>query len=325
VPAYLLRRFAASLLLLYLVLTLTFVLLRLVPGDPLANLSEIPVPQHQKDLLIHSYGLDRPLVEQYVRWLAAVTLHGDWGISYGQQRPAADVVIEALPATLLLAVAALFVEFSVGLTLGVVAARHHGTRLDGAIRLVTQVMYSQPTFWVALLAVIIFSYYLRWLPASHMQSVGADQLGGAGRLVDLLRHLTLPALTLGLIEAAATARYVRASLLDVLACDYVRTARAAGLSERRVLWVHALRATLVPLIQRLGVSVPELLSGILIIEVVFAWPGIGRVTYDATSSRDYPVIIATTAVAAALAIGGNLVADLLHAAVDPRLRKAERA
>ncbi len=323
-PAYLLRRFAASLLLLYLVLTVTFLLLRLVPGDPLADLAEIPIPQHQKDLLIHAYGLDRPLPEQYLRWLTAV-LHGDWGISYAQQRPAADVVSEALPATFLLAVASLLIEYSVGLTLGVITARHHGTRLDKAIRLGTQVFYSQPAFWLALIAVMIFSYHLRWLPASHMQSVGADQLPPGARLVDLLRHLTLPALVLGLIDAAATTRYVRASLLDVLACDYIRTARASGLGERRILWVHALRAAAVPLIQRLGVMLPELLSGVLIVEVVFSWPGIGRVTWEATSSRDYPVVIATTAVAAALAIGGNLVADLLHAAVDPRLRKAEHA
>jgi len=161
------------------------------------------------------------------------------------------------------------------------------------------------------------------LPASHMRSVGAGEMGPAARLADLGRHLLLPALTLGLAQAGGAARFVRASLLDVMGRDYIRTARAKGLSERRVVWVHGMRAALVPIIQLLALSVPSLLSGALITEVVFAWPGLGRITYDAILTRDSPVLLATTAITAVLVVGCNLIADLLHAAADPRIRDAQ--
>jgi peptide/nickel transport system permease protein len=320
-PGYLLRRLAASLLLLLLVLSTTFVLLRLAPGDPLAVVDGLPIPKAQREHLIRSYGLDRPLGEQFLRWLGAVALHGDWGLSYSEQRPVSTVIGEALPATLLLAGAALLVEYGLGVSLGVAAARRSGSAVDRAIRGGSLLLYSQPPFWLGLLAILLFSYKWRWLPASHMRSIGAGDLGPAARLVDVGRHLVLPALTIGLSSAGGAARFVRASLLDIMGRDYIRAARAKGLSERRVVWVHALRGALPPLIQLLGISVPELLSGALIIEVVFAWPGLGRITYDAILSRDYPVVVATTAIAAVLVIAGNLVADLLHAAADPTVRR----
>jgi peptide/nickel transport system permease protein len=321
-PGYLLRRLAAAALLVWLVLTTTFVLLRLVPGNAAAHVSELPIPKRQKEILIHAYGLDRPLPEQYVRWLGAVALHGNLGISFAQLRPVRTVVAEALPATLLLAAAALLIEYGVGTALGVAAARRSGSALDRSIRVATLLLYSQPLFWLGLMAILLFSGRLGWLPASHMLSVGADEMGRGARLADLARHLVLPAMTLGLAQAGAAARFVRAGLLEVLGRDYIRTARAKGLSERRVVWVHGMRAALVPIIQLLGLSVPSLLSGALITEVVFAWPGLGRVTYDAILARDSPVLLATTGVSAILVVGGNLVADLLHAAADPRVRDA---
>jgi peptide/nickel transport system permease protein len=313
-PGYLLRRLAAAALLLWLVLTTTFVLLRLVPGDPATSMAELPIPQEAKEMLIHSYGLDRPLPEQYVRWLGAVALHGDWGISFAQLRPVRAVVAEALPATLLLAGAALLIEYGVGTALGVAAARRSGSVLDKSIRVVTLLLYSQPVFWLGLMAILLFSGRLGWLPASHMHSVGADEMGRGAWLADLGKHLLLPAMTLGLAQAGG--------LLDVMGRDYIRTARAKGLSERRVIWVHGMRAALVPIIQLLALSVPSLLSGALITEVVFAWPGLGRITWDAILARDSPVLLATTAVSAVLVVGSYLAADLLHAAADPRVRDA---
>jgi len=321
-PGYLLRRLAAAALLVWLVLTTTFVLLRLVPGDAATSVSELPIPKPQKEILIHAYGLDRPLPEQYLRWLGAVTLHGNLGISFAQLRPVRTVVAEALPATLLLAAAALLIEYGLGTALGVAAARRSGSALDRSIRVATLLLYSQPVFWLGLMAILLFSDRLGWLPASHMHSVGADEMGRGARLADLGKHLVLPAMTLGLAQAGRAARFVRAGLLEVLGRDYIRTARAKGLSERRVVWVHGMRAALVPIIQLLGLSVPDLLSGALIAEVVFAWPGLGRVTYDAIMARDSPVLLATTGVSAILVVGGNLVADLLHAAADPRVRDA---
>ncbi|HLX10357.1 MAG TPA: ABC transporter permease [Thermoanaerobaculia bacterium] len=319
-PGYLLRRLAAAALLVWLVLTGTFVLLRLVPGSPVTSLAEVPIPKRQKEILIRAYGLDRPLPEQYARWLGAVALHGNFGFSYFQQREVRTVVAEALPATLLLAAAALLLEYGVGVALGVAAARRAGSALDRSIRVLTLLLYSQPLFWLGLMAILLFSSRLGWLPASHMRSVGAGEMGTAARLADVGRHLLLPALTLGLAEAGAAARFVRASLLEVMGSDYIRTARAKGLSERRVVWVHGMRAALVPIVQLLAISVPNLLSGALITEVVFAWPGLGRITYDAILTRDSPVLLATTAVTAVLVVACNLIADLLHAAVDPRVR-----
>jgi peptide/nickel transport system permease protein len=319
---YLLRRLAAAALLLWLVLTATFVLLRLVPGSPVVILSDLPIPRQQKLDLIHAYGWDRPLPEQYLRWLGAVVLHGDWGISYAQLRPVSGVVAEALPATLLLAAAALLIEYGVGLALGVAAARRSGSALDKSIRVVMLLLYSQPLFWLGLMAILLFSYRLGWLPASHMHSVGADEMGSGERLADLGKHLLLPAMTLGLAQAGGAARFVRASLLDVMGRDYIRTARAKGLPERRVVWVHGMRGALVPVIQLLALSVTGLLSGALITEVVFAWPGLGSLTFDAILARDSPVLLATTAISAILVVGCNLIADLLHAAADPRVRDA---
>jgi peptide/nickel transport system permease protein len=319
-PGYLLRRLAAAALLLWLVLTATFVLLRLAPGDPVAEASLLPIPKQQRQRLIHDFGLDRPLPEQYARWLGEVALHGNWGISFAQRRPVSAVISEALPATLLLATAALLVEYGVGTALGVAAARHSGSALDRSIRVAVLLLYSQPVFWLGLMAILLFSYRLRWLPASHMHSLGADAMSTAARLADLGKHLVLPALTLGLANAGGAARFVRASLLDVMGRDFIRTARAKGLDERRVVWVHGMRAALVPIIQLLGMSVPNLLSGALITEIVFAWPGLGRVTFAAIATRDSPVVLATTAVSAVLVVAGNLIGDLLHSAADPRVR-----
>src|ERR1700720_1429878 len=176
-PGYLIRRLAAAALLLWLVLTTTFVLLHLVPGDAATTISDLPIPKPQREILIHAYGLDRPLPEQYVRWLGAVALHGNLGISYAQLRPVRTVVAEALPATLLLAAAALLIEYGVGTALGVAAARRSGSALDKAIRVATLLLYSQPLFWLGLMAILLFSDRLGWLPASHMFSVGAGEMG----------------------------------------------------------------------------------------------------------------------------------------------------
>ncbi|MBV8202986.1 MAG: ABC transporter permease, partial [Acidobacteria bacterium] len=219
---YLLRRLAAGALLLWLVLTTTFVLLRLVPGSPAIQMSELPIPREQKLAMIRAYGWDRPVPEQYVRWLGAVVLHGDWGISFAQLRPVSTVVAEALPATLLLAGAALLIEYGLGTALGVAAARRSGSALDKSIRVVSLLLYSQPLFWLGLMAILLFSYRLGWLPASHMHAVGADEMGGAAQLADLGKHLVLPAMTLGLAQAGGAARFVRASLLDVMSRDYIR-------------------------------------------------------------------------------------------------------
>jgi peptide/nickel transport system permease protein len=315
-----LRRVAASLLLLYLVLTLTFFLIHLAPGDPALVLLGSRLGPQTAEQLRHVYGLDRPLGVQYLAWLRSVVFHFDWGTSIAHSRPVVSVLVDALPPTVLLALTAMAVQYSVGIPLGVAAARRRGRPVDGGIRLTSLLLYSMPLFWLGLMAILLFSYAFPVFPAGHMRSVGAAAMGEGQRVLDLLHHLALPAIVLGLTMAGATVRFVRNQMIDVLGQDYIRTARAKGLSERRVIWVHALRNVLVPIVQLFGLSLPMLLNGSLITEVVFSWPGLGRTTFLAILARDYPVILAATAFTATCVVAGNLLADLLHAAVDPRVR-----
>lgn len=319
---FLLRRLAASLLLLLLVLTLTFFILRLIPGDPMHLFEGQRLTLEQQQKLKRIYGLDRPLLEQYGVWLSSVALQADFGTSLSQQRPVSAALLEALPATAILASAALGVEYAAALLLGVAAARRRRSAVDHGIRVGTLLLYSQPPFWLGLMAILLFSYVWPILPAGHMHSVDADLLSPAGRLLDLLRHLLLPSLVMGFATAGGTARFVRANLLEVMGQDYIRAARAKGLSELRVVWVHGMRNAAVPLIQLFALSLPALLSGSLITEVVFSWPGLGQLTFNAILARDYPLILGATALSAVLVVAGNLLADVLHALVDPRVRDA---
>lgn len=317
----LLRRLAAALLLLLLILSITFVLLHLAPGDPTALLQDSRIPQAQRERLRHVYGLDRPLHEQYFTWLRAVALEGDWGVSLVQQRPVTTLIAEALPNTLMLASAALALDYGLGFLLGVAAARRPGSLADHLIRFFSLLLFSLPLFWLGLMAILLFSYVWPILPPSHLHSVGAEQMGPAARLLDLLRHLILPACVLALASAGGTARFVRNSLLETMGQDYIRTARAKGLSERRVVWVHGVRNSLVPILQLFALSFPALLNGSLVTEVVFSWPGMGNLTFNAILTRDYPVILGATALSGIMVVLGNLIADLLHGVVDPRVRE----
>jgi peptide/nickel transport system permease protein len=324
VTRYLLRRLAASLLLLLLLVSLVFVLLHAVPGDPLNALAGGQLERltaDQRARLERVYGLDRPIGVQYLAWLAAAA-RGDWGISISRQRPVARVIGEALPATVLLAVTAIAIDASIALPFGIWAARRRGAAPDRLVRGIGLLLYALPGFWVALMAVYVFAYLVPIFPASHAADPGAAALPALERFADRLHHLALPALVLGVATTGGTVRYVRNSLLGVLGQDYVRTARAKGLSERRVLWVHAMRPALAPVLQLFGVTLPALLNGVLVTEVIFSWPGIGQLAFQAIRALDYPLVLAIAVLSGALVIAGNLAADLLHAAADPRVRDA---
>ncbi len=318
---FLLRRLAASLLLLLLVLTFTFFFLRLLPGDPIHLFEGQRLTLAQQERLKEIYGLNRPLPEQYLAWISSVA-RWDWGTSLSQNRPVSTVLREALPATAMLALAGLAIEYALALLLGIASALRRGSALDHTVRILTLILFSQPVFWLGLMMILLFSYVWPVLPAGHMHSVDADLMGPMGRRLDLARHLLLPALVIALGTVGGTIRFLRASLIEVMSQDYIRTARAKGLSERRVVWVHGLRNAVVPLIQVFAITLPLLLSGALIVEVFFSWPGLGRLTFLAISTRDYPLILGATALSAALVILGNLVADVLHALADPRVRDA---
>jgi peptide/nickel transport system permease protein len=302
------------------VLVLTFALMESAPGSPAdLLLGDRPVPQEVRERLERAYGLDRPPAERFLHWLAALA-SGDLGWSVSRSRPVTRVLASALPATLLLAGAALLIHIVAGIVLGAAAAAWRGRWPDRALTFGGLVLYAMPTFWLGLMAILALAYLVPLFPPSSMHSVNAREWSWIARAGDLLWHVALPACVLGLASAAAMARFVRAGLMRALGEEFVRAARARGVGARRVLAVHALRNAVLPVINLLGLSLPILVSGSLVVEVVFAWPGMGRLTYEAILAQDVPVVLATTLLATILVIVGSLMADLAMAVADPRIR-----
>lgn len=318
-PRYLLRRLLHSLLLVMGLLTVVFFLVRLMPGDPADFIDEQHLDTEGRQLVRQRLGLEGPLLVQYATWLGGV-LRGDWGVSLRQQRPVIEVLREAIPCTLLLTVTAFVVELAAGIVVGTLVARHPRRRRTRLLNAGGLILYSLPSFWLGLVAILLFSRTLGWLPAGGMQSPDALWMPAGERLLDLARHMVLPVLVLGLGNFAVTARHVRTSVARVLGSDWILAARARGLCEARILWRHALRGSLLPVFTLAGLSLPGLLGGAVAVETVFAWPGMGRVAVQALMARDYPVIMAVTAVAAVMVALGSLFADLACRWADPRLR-----
>jgi peptide/nickel transport system permease protein len=312
----------------FAVVTVTFVLLNVAPGDPARYWVGPGAGAGELEAARHALGLDRPLPLRYVTWLADF-VRGDWGISLAQQRPVTRVLFDALPHTLLLSVASLSITYLGGIVIGLVQAARRAGPLDTGLTVATLVVFGMPSYWLALVLVLVFAYgaarfgWPDWvqLPAMGVAGLDADFLPPGARLLDRLEHLILPLTTLSLIGVAGAARYVRGAVLDVQDLDYIRTAHAKGLPRRRVTLRHTLRNALLPVITMLGLSLPALFSGMVFVEVIFAWPGVGRQLVGAVAARDYPVVAAGTAVFAALVVLGSLLADLLYAVADPRLRR----
>jgi len=320
---FLLRRVVLSIPLLLGVSTIVFLILHAAPGDPTQMYLDPAIDQELQAQIRHNLGLDQPLHVQYVRWLGSF-LTGRFGYSLTQHRSVADILAAALPYTLLLSLASLLVIFVVGVLVGTVSAvRAHGLT-DHVATVATLFLYSIPTFWLALMLILLFAEIWPLLPASQAASVDHASLPLAGRVVDRMRHLILPALALGLGGAAGIARFARGSMLEVLGQDYIRTARAKGLPERTVIFKHALRNALIPVITLLGLYLPFLFSGAVLVETVFSWRGMGRVIVTAILQRDYPVVMANTFLFGVMVILGNLLADVLYCLVDPRIRHAGR-
>lgn len=316
---YIIRRLLLSIPLLWALATLTFFLVRLAPGDPLAMYYNPEIDPSVMEAVRVRLGLDQPLHVQYVKWIAALA-QGELGVSFKHHRPVAEILAETLPNTLLLTSLALLFDLGLGVLLGVIAAVRQYSWVDHATSIGGLFLYSMPGFWLGLMMIIVFSLKLGWLPASQMESVDAEFLSFWPRLLDRARHLVMPVFVLGIASAASVARYMRGSLLETIRQDYVRTARAKGLSERRVILNHALRNALLPIITLLGLYLPFLISGAVVTETIFAWPGMGRLTIDAIFSRDYPVVLAANLLAGVMVIFGNLLADVLYGVVDPRIR-----
>jgi peptide/nickel transport system permease protein len=315
-----LRRLITLVPLVWLVVTATFVVVHAAPGSYADTLDHPRLTNEGRELIRDRYGLDRPLHQQYVRWLRAVAT-GDLGTSYLFKEPVTRVITRALPPTLMLTGTALLLDLMLGLGIAMAAARRPYGWVDRVTTVLGLGIYGLPSFWVAGMVILVFAVWLGWFPPSHMHSVGADQLSGGARLADLLHHLVLPALCLGVVGAAATARYLRATLIETGTSRFVLAARARGLSERRILWVHSLRPALLPVATLIGLSVPFLVSGSVVVESIFSWPGMGRVLWLSAQARDVPVVLGVTLVGALAVVLGNLLADLLYAVVDPRVRE----
>jgi peptide/nickel transport system permease protein len=317
---WLVRRVAAAAATVFAVVTLTFFLVHAAPGTPFLPGSERPADPAVVEGLRRQFGLDRPLPVQYARYLAGLAT-GNLGMSFTLRRPVADAIAEAVPNTLVLAAAALVIDLGLGLVLGLYLATHARRAGDTALGSALLLLQSVPTFWLGLVLLLVFGQWLAWFPVGGVTDpVVYPALTWAGKAADRLWHLALPALTLGLVAAAGTARFQRAALLEVLGQPFVRAARAKGLPEHRLVLVHALRNALLPLITLFGLSFPFLLTGAVLIETIFAWPGMGKLAADAVFLRDYPLVTAVALVASVMVVLGSLIADLLYAAADPRIR-----
>jgi len=313
------RRLLGAVFLLFGLVTVVFFVVRLAPGDPMLRYVSPEVDPQSIELMRQRFGLDQPLPTQYVAWLRSTLIDFDFGLSITRQRPVVELLQQAIPNTLRLTLLALVVRLVGGCLLGILAATRPG-RWDRVITLLSLFVYSMPTFWLSLMLLLVFAFHLQWFPAGQMVGLDHSRMSFFESMADTLRHLALPVFVLGIGGMASTARYMRASMLEVLSLDFVRTARAKGLAERAVIWKHAARNALLPVATLLGLSIPSLVGGAVIVEYIFSWPGMGQLTLQAIFARDYPVIMATTVLSGTLVVLGNLVSDLLYTWLDPRIQ-----
>jgi peptide/nickel transport system permease protein len=313
-------RVGQSLIVVLIVATISFFVIRSAPGDPFSYESSTITPairEHWRE----QFGYNKPLPVQFARYVSSIA-HGQLGYSFGMHESVAAALREAVPRTLLLAGTALAISFIIGVGVGVLQATHRGGWFDRVSSFFLLLFYSLPDFWGALMLLLLLGYWLPIFPVGNIvDPVMHEYMGPWAALIDRLKHLVLPVASMALLTTAAIARYQRAAMLEVLPADFIRTARAKGLTEREVIWHHALRTALTPMVTLLGLMLPGLLGGALFVEKVFAWPGMGLLAANAISARDYDLVTATVVVGSIMVVIGNLMADLLHMAIDPRVRE----
>lgn len=337
--AYLARRLLQAIPTIFGITLISFMLMQATPGDPVSLLTfrEANTNPEAEARLRRQLGLDQPALTQYLYWLVGNdwttidvngdgegdiagirrgVLRADFGQSIMQRRPVFDLLVERIPATLQLTLTALFMGYAIGIPLGVLAAVYHRSWFDQFSRFVSVVGNAVPSFWLALVLIIVFGVTLQWLPISGMRDLNNPNAG----FMDNLRYMILPVTVLSLSTVASISRFVRAKMLEVLGQDYMRTAQAKGLSEQTVWWRHGLRNALLPVATFIGPQIGFLLGGAVIIETIFSWPGMGRLVVNAMFERDYPLIMGSVVMSAVLYIGGLIVSDFLYAFIDPRIR-----
>jgi peptide/nickel transport system permease protein len=321
---FLFRRLLHAILLVFVTLTVTFFVLRLAPGDPATRYYSPGIDPRAMDDVRRQLGLNRPLPVQYAKTVWSYAC-GDFGLSTSSHRPVSEVLAETVPRTVALAGCALALQIVVGFALGTLSARRREGIFDRILSFTFLVFYSIPSFYLAFALIALFSLELGWLPSASMYSIPLEEDGLISVLADRVAHMILPVVVLAVGSAAALARYTRGSLLDVIHQDFIQTARAKGLPEWRIFWVHAMKNALPQVLTVIGLSVPFLVGGAVVVEKIFAWPGMGALVVDSIFARDYPVVLAANFIGACAVILGNLLADLSLAWVDPRVRLGGRS
>ncbi|WP_349271269.1 peptide ABC transporter permease [Mycolicibacterium parafortuitum] len=306
------QRLLYSAVVMFGVLVLVFALVHLVPGDPVRIALGTRYTPEAYEALRAASGLDRPLISQFFGYIGSA-LTGDLGVSFRNGDPVTVTLLERLPATLSLGLTGIVIALAIALPAGVYSALREGSASDAIVRVTSQFGVSIPDFWMGILLIALFSTTLGWLPTSGYRPLFEDPAGW-------LRHIILPGLTVGVVAAAIMTRYVRSAVLEVASMGYVRTARSKGLAPRVVTFRHTVRNALVPILTITGIQLATLLGGVIVVEVVFAWPGLGRLVYNAVAARDYPLIQGAVLLIAALFLLINLLVDVLYAVVDPRIR-----
>lgn len=312
---YIAKRILQAIPLLILITIITFLVINLAPGDPVQMFIN---PEHMGKVDVatirRNLGLDRPLYIRYFIWLKNL-LKLDFGVSFFRNRPVLSLLLEALPNTIALSVVSTILSLIVAIPAGIISALKRGSILDYFFSTISFIGVSIPTFWFGLMLLLFFGAKLQWFPIGGMRSNYEEFV-----LLDRIRHIILPAIVLGLSGMASDMRYMRSAMLEVVSQDYIRTARSKGLSERIVIWKHAFRNALLPLITLFGFMIPGLISGAAITESIFAWPGIGRIVVEANFTRDYPIIMGELVFVSVLVVLGSLIADILYAVADPRIK-----
>lgn len=305
------------------IVVMNFFLVHAAPGDPAMVMAGEAGAADEKFVaqLREQFGLDRPLYEQLGTYVGKI-VQGDLGFSYRQQRPVWDILAERLPATLVLTLTAFLLALAAGVALGTLAAVAVGTWADSAITVVALLAYATPIYWIGLMLSLLFSIQLGWLPAFGYETIGAGYTGLA-HVADVAVHLILPVITLALFYMAGYARLTRASMLEVRSLDFVKTAKAKGLTQSRIVTRHVLRNAILPVITVAGIQAGQLVGGSILIETVFAWPGIGRLAFEAVLQRDYQVLLGIFLVTSIMVILFNILTDILYGLVDPRIQVSQ--
>lgn len=322
---YILRRLLGLLPVLFGITVVTFFVIHLSPGKPTRLQAEMSprVTLEAREKLDRLYGLDKPVIVQYGQWLKRLIVF-DFGRSFTDERPVLVKIAERIPITITIDILSLFLIFIIAVPIGIISAVKENSFFDKSSTVLVFIGFATPTFWLALLAMSLFGVQLGWFPISGIKSLDFDELNLLEKISDLSRHLMLPVFISAFGGLAGISRYMRTSMLEVLHKDFIRTARAKGLSEKEVVCKHALKNALLPIVTIIGLSVPGLIGGSVIFESIYAIPGMGKLFFDSVMARDYPVIMGILFIGAILTLLGNLLADVMYACVDPRIRVGEK-